>query len=83
MVNFYHRIIQFATELQLRLQLLIKINKKKDTTPIQWIEDTENAFTELKPALANDTLLAHPDEKCRIVLCTDASSAVVIRAALR
>lgn len=41
---------------------------------LQWNEDPEQAFEEFKTALVNIILLAHPDEKCRIVLCMFASS---------
>lgn len=73
MVNFYRRGIPHAAAIQLRLQCLIKTNKRRDRTPISWTEDAEAAFDEFKRALADATLLAHPRENARLVLCTDAS----------
>jgi len=73
MINYYRRCIPIAAELQRRLQVLIKTNKKNDKTPLIWMEDAELAYDEFKKALSQATLLSHPNEALKIALYTDAS----------
>ncbi len=77
MMNFYRRSIANAAQIQTRLQILIKTNKKRDTTPLEWTDDALKAFHEFKHALANATTLAHPDDTLDIILCTDASESAI------
>lgn len=39
-INSYRRSIPKAAQIQSHLQVLIKITKKRDYTPIEWTEDT-------------------------------------------
>ncbi len=55
---------------------MITQNKKNDQTLINWIADAKKAFQEFKDALAA-TLLAHPCEDARIILCTDVSDTAI------
>lgn len=77
MVNFYRCSIAKAAQIHTRLQVLIKSNKKRDTTPVQWTNDAIRAFEDSKDALASAATLAHPDDSLDIILCTDASDAAI------
>ncbi len=76
-INFYHRLVPKAAEIQLRLQTMITSNKKFDHAPIKWIEDAKSAFEEYKEALSKAALLMHPDPEAEIVLCSDASDTAI------
>ena len=77
MVNFYRRNIPHAAHIQRRLQALIKTNKKKDRTPVEWTNDAREAFDEYKAALSQAVLLAHPKHDAELVLNTDASNVAI------
>lgn len=53
MVNFYRRNIPEAADIQRRLQVIIKSNRKRDRMPLEWTEDAEETFEQFKQALAN------------------------------
>lgn len=77
MINFYRRNIRNAAEIQRRLQVLIKSNRRNDRTKVEWTDDALMAFEEFKRAITEATLLAHPREDAQLVLCTDASNTAV------
>ena len=48
------------------------INKKNLANPLQLSKKTENAFLDIKKALAEAALLKHPVPKAPLILWTDA-----------
>lgn len=78
MVPFYRRNISHAADIQRgRIQSIITTSKKNDRTLLNWTEDAVQTFNELKRALAQATLLAHPSENAELILCTDASDTCI------
>lgn len=75
--NFYRDFLPQAASIQMRLQVLIVGNVKKDMTISKWTDDARLAFNEFKQLLANATLLAHPMKKATLILATDASCSAV------
>ncbi|KRZ81326.1 Retrovirus-related Pol polyprotein from transposon opus [Trichinella sp. T8] len=70
-VNFYRRFIQQAATL---LAPLEKLTSSHDShNKLKLPEDAVNAFDEVKEALANATLLSHPQEDSALSLVVDAS----------
>jgi len=72
-VNFYHRFIPHAAQLQAPLYTLASSVRKKDG-PLVWTTDTREAFEKCKQALADTVTLAHPRHDAPLRLSTDASS---------
>ena len=72
MVNFYRRFIPDAAQIMTPLNDLLK-GSNKGSTPVQWTEAAEKAFSETKRGLANATLLAHPKIGAPINITVDAS----------
>lgn len=77
MCTFYHRFIPNAAVTKGKLQRLIKGNKKKDNSKLEWEPESIEAFQKCKTDLANSTLLAHPIENAAITLHVDASNDAV------
>jgi len=73
MINFYRRWIPGAAKNQGILNNYLKHTSKNDKRPIQWTEETEEAFIRCKTELADVTLLTHPRSNAIIALTTDAS----------
>ena len=76
LVNFYHRFIpQCAHTLQPLNNLLSKHNNTKQ--PLQWDDQATQAFTEIKQAIADASLLVHlhPDAATHIMV--DASDTAI------
>lgn len=77
MVNYYHRFIPNLAQILLpiykHLNELQKLKKSK-SKEISWNKDCEIAFDKVKTALAESTLLAHPDSTAQLELVTDASN---------
>lgn len=76
MVNYYHRFIPnlalLLTPLHNHLTMLQKL--PKSTKNFSWTAECEEAFNEVKNALANATMLAHPNHNAEYAIKTDASS---------
>lgn len=72
-VNFYHRFIPHAAQLQAPLYALASTVRKKDG-PLVWNQGTREAFEKCKQALADTVTLAHPRHDTPLRLSTDASS---------
>ncbi|BHF66427.1 hypothetical protein SprV_0200944400 [Sparganum proliferum] len=73
MVNYYHRfLLHGAATLQLLNNLLSQSKKKLVMT-----DEAVKSFNEVKNALANATLLAHPRPDAPLTRMTDASSTAV------
>lgn len=73
MINFYRRFIPGAAALQTPLNQLLKGRKLKSNAPLIWSAETETALEKLKTALANATLLSHPDNSSQLAIMVDAS----------
>lgn len=76
-INFYRRFLPHAVECQAKLQSLIKGNHKNDRTPLEWTDETSEAFEKCKEELANAVLLAHPATNAPLILQVDASDNAV------
>lgn len=77
MLNYYHRFIPRAAEIQSTLYAFINSKKKNDQSKIDWHEEAINAFEACRECLATSTLLAHPVTDAEIFLMVDASSVSV------
>jgi cleavage and polyadenylation specificity factor subunit 1 len=76
LVNFYHRFIPTcANTLQPLNALLAK--SKSTTKTVVWNDAANVAFSTIKEALANATLLAHPEPDAPTCIMTDASDVAV------
>ena len=73
MINFYHRFIPNCAKLQKTLTKLLSGHAKKSKKTLTWNDTAQNAFDTLKEALANATLLAHPNHSAKLSLVCDAS----------
>ena len=72
LVNFYHWFLPHcAAILQPLNDLLAGANEKNKT--ISWTEEATTAFSSIKEALANATLLVHPHPDAATSIMTDAS----------
>ena len=72
-VNFYRRFIQGATKIQHPLIIQLCGSKKKNNTPIEWTRELKHAFVELKNALADAAMLAHPIVGAKLSINVDSS----------
>lgn len=76
LINFYRRFIPECAELLRPLTDLLAGNKKK-AAPLAWTEEASAAFTASKSALAQATLLSHPDTSLPLSVSVDASDKAV------
>lgn len=77
MINFYHRFLRNASQVQAKLHDLVKGKTKKDKTELVWSEETNAVFLACKEMIANAALLAHPVLNSKISLVVDASDSAV------
>ncbi|KAK5875012.1 hypothetical protein CesoFtcFv8_027547 [Champsocephalus esox] len=75
MVTFYHRFIARAAHIMRPLYEALK--GKTPVQEIDWTAEAEGAFAEVKTALAQAALLAHPSSMAPISITTDASDNTV------
>lgn len=75
-INYYHRFIPNAAQLQAPLYDLVSSVKQKDGK-LQWTQDTRDAFEKSRNALANTIHLAHPIPDANLRISTDASNTAV------
>lgn len=76
MINFYRRFIPNAATIQSPLNKYL-IGKKSNNSPIEWTDESKNAFLQIKEALAQAALLAHPSPSAPLSLMVDASNDAV------
>ena len=76
LVNFYHRFIPGCARILQPLHSLLTGSSKSDRC-LAWTTDAETAFTRVKEALAEATLLVHPQSDAPTCLITDASDTAV------
>lgn len=77
MLNFYHRFIPNAANIQAPLYAFVNSRKKNDKTKVEWHDEAMQAFEKCKESLAASTLLAHPVADAEISVMVDASSTSV------
>ena len=70
MINFYHRFIPNCAQIVQPLNSLSTPSRKD----LNWSTQATEAFTSIKKALADATLLAHPHTKAPLSIMTDASN---------
>lgn len=75
-VNYYHRFIPNAKQLQSPLFELASSVKQKDGQ-LCWSPETRLAFDKSRNALANTLFLCHPSTDAELRLCTDASNTAI------
>lgn len=75
-VNFYHRFIPNAAQLQAPLYDLVSSVKQKNGKE-QWTQDTRDAFENSRSALASTVRLAHPMPDANLRISTDASNTAI------
>ncbi|GBM89708.1 Transposon Ty3-I Gag-Pol polyprotein, partial [Araneus ventricosus] len=73
MLNFFRRFLPQAAQKQLPLQKMLGKCKKRDKTPLNWTDESDQAFQNCINDLKEATHLAHPDSNAAIILMTDAS----------
>ena len=76
MVNFYRRFLPHAADLLYPLTQLLG-NSNSGTKEVNWTEIALGAFNAAKDALANATLLNHPQPSAQLAIMTDASDVAV------
>lgn len=72
-LNYYHRFMKHAAELQVPLYSLIKGKTKKNRSLIIWTEQTEEAFHKCKKAISDASLLSHFNPNAHLAVAVDAS----------
>jgi len=75
-LNFYHRFIPNAAQMQAPLYDLAAEIQKRDG-PLQWSDDTQASFNVCRQALADTVRLAHMESDASLCLNTDASNIAV------
>ncbi|KAK4318737.1 hypothetical protein Pmani_010278 [Petrolisthes manimaculis] len=75
MINYYRKFIKDFSKVASPLNGLMKgaVNKKNNKTPLNWTEEAQTAFAELKSKLAEEVTLSFPDFSKNFILTTDAS----------
>ena len=69
MVNYYRRFVRSAAHHLYYLFDALKASPKR----LNWSEDMQASFDSIKEALANSTMLHHPDPNLPLAITTDAS----------
>ena len=76
LVNFYHRFIPKCARILLPINNLLKTTEG-DNKKLQWDETSSQAFQDIKQAMAEVSLLAHPHYDSPTSIMTDASDTAV------
>jgi len=71
MLNFYRRFIPEAAKIQAPIHDLL--GAKKGAAIINWTEEAQQIFRNIKQSLTQTALLAHPRANTELALFTDAS----------
>lgn len=74
MINFYRRFMPRVASIQAPLNELLKGPNRRGDAPLIWTPETKVAFSELKHALANAAILAHPSIHSHLAIMVDASN---------
>ena len=74
LVNFYHRFIPHCADILQPLHTLLSAHPiRPKSAPLTWTTDAEQAFSAIKSALSEASLLCHPHPAAEVCLMTDAS----------
>lgn len=76
LANYYRRFIPHCAAILQPLHALLS-GQTKPNASISWTDDAETAFSSIKEALANATLLAHPKSDAITSLTVDASDVAI------
>ncbi|GBM38199.1 Transposon Tf2-11 polyprotein [Araneus ventricosus] len=76
-INFFRRFLPQAAQKQLPLQKMLGKCEKRDKTPLNWTDESDQAFQNCIIDLKEATHLAHPDSNAAIILMTDASDRAI------
>ena len=76
MLNFYHRFLPCAASIMRPLYSALK-GKPSTNQSLTWCQEMSTAFDASKCALADATMLSHPQPGAEIALTTDASDVAV------
>ena len=76
LINFYHRFIPGGAHMLQPLNAMLTGSSRSEQCLV-WTPDAETAFTKIKDALADATLLVHPQPDAPTCLITDASDVAV------
>ncbi|GBM30906.1 Transposon Tf2-11 polyprotein [Araneus ventricosus] len=77
MLNFFRRFLPQAAQKQLPLQKMLGKCKKRDKTPLNWTDESDQAFQNCINDLKEATHLTHPNSNAAIILMTDASDRAI------
>lgn len=78
MINYYHRFIpNMANESAMLYDLLSEKKDKNKPKQFTWSVEGQEAFENLKCALANNTLLVYPDPEANLCINADASGTAI------
>lgn len=77
MINFYHRFLPNAANLQLPLNTALQGYSKKDNSTITWTPAMTMSFNKLKQTLAQRSILAHPVTDAVLSISADASDKAI------
>ena len=73
MVNYYRRFVKAAAHHLYYFFDALKASPKR----LNWSEDMQTSFDSIKDALANSTMLHHPDPNLPLAITTDASDVAI------
>ena len=76
LVNFYHRFLPHAADLLNPLHALLP-HSTQGTKSLTWTEQARSAFSAAKDALADATLLSHPQPNAHLAIMSDASDIAI------
>ena len=77
MVNFYHQFVPAAAQLMWPLVATFSGRAQNNALILSWTEDMLQAFNATKQALADATMLAHPQHDAPLALSMDTSDTAV------
>ena len=76
LVNFYHRFVPNCAAILVPLNSMLS-SAQHSQAPLNWSPAAESAFTRIKDALADASLLVHPIPDAPTCIVTDASDTAV------
>lgn len=76
LINFYHRFIPRCARILQPLHSILS-GKSPQNARLEWTEPTVEAFTNIKTALADASMLCHPQPEAPTSIITDASDVAV------
>lgn len=77
MVNYYHRYIPHLGKISSSIHTMITTAVKKKCKILEWNNETESSFNEIKESFSKQILLNHFDSEARLILTVDASTIAI------